>query len=65
MNIYTDVAPFAETAVVLGFHDKTMSQQQKVEQCKEKNYINASFIKSSLMEHTNKENEPFGHIIAT
>jgi protein tyrosine phosphatase len=53
LNIYSDVAPFKETAVVLDG-----GSPEKVDAS---NYINACYIKSSFKERGN----PFGLIIAT
>ena len=53
LNIYSDIAPYKETAVVLNGGSP--------DSINESNYINACYIKSSFKEPGN----PFGLIIAT
>ena len=46
LNIYSDVAPYQETAVFINFPEN-MSREQMIQNCKKENYINASHIKSA------------------
>ena len=50
LNIYSDVAPFAETAVIINFREQ-ISRKDMIKSYKAVNYINAE--------------TPFGLIIAT
>ena len=63
LNIYSDVAPYQETAVFINFPEN-MSREQMTQNCKKENYINASHIKSAHQEHRDGQT-PFGLIIAT
>lgn len=64
-NIYSDVAPYSETAVIINRHlAKTRSKALEMLKRDEKMYINASFIKSPFREGRGDQ-EPFGLIIAT
>ena len=81
-NIYSDVAPFQETAVIIKdrhelakldhtvvpFNETAViikdgrTRDEMLAKLEERNYINASYIKSAFKE--NRE-DPFGLIIAT
>jgi len=70
LNIYTDVAPFKETAVVIKNEaNQGISRSETVESIDKHSYINACYIKSAFKESNPRENQndvwPFGLIIAT
>lgn len=60
-NIYTDVSPYWETAVIIS--DK--KREEAIKGLDYDSYINASFIKTAFKESSKDQEEPFGLIIAT
>ena len=69
-NVYTDVAPFVETAVInTDEQNQALSRAEMIQQIQVGQYINACYIKSAFKEvHPSPEagvEQPFGLIIAT
>ena len=68
-NIYSDVSPFVETAVVIGYNKNQESRDDALKNQTASQYINACFVKSAYSENDlqsdPKGTDPFSLIICT